>query len=132
MKTYIDDSRVHDGHRGRMRSKLLAHGQRIFDTYELLEMLLYWVIPCRDTNPVAKNLLYAFGSLDGVYENIGDSSIAPKLREKLENDRENAYLSYDLATIRPEAHPAPAAFRRVLPSRVLPAPRHADRNGRSA
>ncbi|MBQ6997625.1 MAG: DNA polymerase I [Oscillospiraceae bacterium] len=51
----------------------------------------------------ATQLLLKFGSLDGVYENIGDSSIAPKLREKLENDRENAYLSYDLATIRPEA-----------------------------
>ncbi|MBQ8768905.1 MAG: DNA polymerase I [Oscillospiraceae bacterium] len=51
----------------------------------------------------ATQLLLKFGSLDGVYENIADSSIAPKLREKLENGRENAYLSYDLATIRPEA-----------------------------
>ena len=51
----------------------------------------------------AKELLAKFGSLDGVYENINDSSIRPKLREKLEKDRENAYLSYDLATIRPEA-----------------------------
>ena len=51
----------------------------------------------------AKELLAKFGSLDGIYENIDDPSIRPKLREKLENDRENAYLSYDLATIRPEA-----------------------------
>ena len=51
----------------------------------------------------AKDLLAKFGSLDGVYENIEDKSIRPKLREKLENDKENAYLSYDLATIRPEA-----------------------------
>ena len=51
----------------------------------------------------AKELLAKFGSLDGVYENIDDSSIRPKLREKLLNDKENAYLSYDLATIRPEA-----------------------------
>ena len=51
----------------------------------------------------AKELLAKFGSLDGVYENLEDPSIRPKLREKLENDRENAYLSYDLATIRPEA-----------------------------
>ena len=55
----------------------------------------------------AKELLAKFGSLDGVYENIDDSSIRPKLREKLLNDKENAYLSYDLATIRPEA---PIAF----------------------
>ncbi len=67
MEKYIDDSRIHEGHRGRMRAKLLAHGQNIFDTYELLEMLLYHVIPYKDTNPIAKRLLYAFGGLDGVF-----------------------------------------------------------------
>ena len=51
----------------------------------------------------ATDLLLKFGSLDGVYENIEDKSIRPKLREKLRNDKDNAYLSYDLATIRPEA-----------------------------
>ena len=51
----------------------------------------------------ATQLLMKYGSLDGVYENIDDPSIAAKLREKLENGKENAYLSYDLATIRPEA-----------------------------
>lgn len=86
MKTYIDESRVHEGHRGRMRSKLLAHGQRIFDTYELLEMLLYNVIPCRDTNPIAKNLLYAFGDLNGVFsasaeELVGVSGIGSRAAE---------------------------------------------------
>ena len=51
----------------------------------------------------AKELLAKFGSLDGVYAHLYDSSIRPKLREKLEQGKENAYLSYDLATIRPEA-----------------------------
>ena len=51
----------------------------------------------------ATELLLKFGSLDGVYENLDDASIRPKLREKLESGKENAYLSYDLATIRPEA-----------------------------
>lgn len=63
---YIEDKDIHKGHRARMRTKLEAYGPRIFDTYELLEMLLYYVIPCRDTNPIAKRLLAAFGSLDGV------------------------------------------------------------------
>ena len=48
----------------------------------------------------ATDLLVKFGSLDGVYDNLQDASIRPKLREKLENDKDNAYLSYDLATIR--------------------------------
>jgi len=51
----------------------------------------------------AKELLAKFGSLDGVYAHLDDESIRPKLREKLETDKEKAYLSYDLATIRPEA-----------------------------
>ncbi len=51
----------------------------------------------------ATELLQKFGSLDGVYENLEDATIRPKLREKLEQGKENAYLSYDLATIRPEA-----------------------------
>ncbi len=48
----------------------------------------------------AGELLKKFGTLDGVYENLTDASIRPKLREKLEASREMAYLSYDLATIR--------------------------------
>ncbi len=51
----------------------------------------------------ATELLLKFGSLDGVYENLEDPSIRPKLREKLEASKENAYLSYDLATIRLDA-----------------------------
>ena len=51
----------------------------------------------------AKELLAKFGSLDGVYANLADASIRPKLREKLEAGKENAYLSYELATIIPEA-----------------------------
>ena len=51
----------------------------------------------------ATDLLLKFGTLDGVYENLDDKSIRPKLREKLEAGRENAYLSYDLATIVSEA-----------------------------
>ena len=63
---YIEDKDIHKGHRARMRAKLEKYGARIFDTYELLEMLLYYVIPYKDTNPIAKRLLAQFGSLDGV------------------------------------------------------------------
>ncbi len=51
----------------------------------------------------ATELLLRFGSLDGLYENLDDPSIRPKLREKLEQGKDNAYLSYDLATIRTTA-----------------------------
>ena len=51
----------------------------------------------------AKNLLLKFGTLDGVYENLDDSIVKPKMRENLTTYKDNAYLSYDLATIRCEA-----------------------------
>ncbi len=51
----------------------------------------------------ALNLLHTFGSLDGVYEHIDDPIIKPKQRENLIAYKDNAYLSYDLATIRCEA-----------------------------
>ncbi|MBR7178936.1 MAG: DNA polymerase I [Oscillospiraceae bacterium] len=51
----------------------------------------------------AKALLQKFGSLDAVYENLDDKAIKPKQRENLVTYRDNAYLSYDLATIRPNA-----------------------------
>jgi DNA polymerase-1 len=45
----------------------------------------------------AISLLSKYGTLDGVYENL--DSISPKTREKLENDKDSAYMSLDLATI---------------------------------
>ncbi len=51
----------------------------------------------------ATELLLKFGSLDGVYANLEDASIRPKLREKLVAGKDSAYLSYELATIVPEA-----------------------------
>ncbi len=51
----------------------------------------------------ALNLLHTYGSLDGVYEHLDDPIIKPKQRENLIAYKDNAYLSYDLATIRCEA-----------------------------
>ncbi len=45
----------------------------------------------------ALKLLIEHGDLDGVYKNV--ESFSPKLKEKLVNDKSNAYLSYELATI---------------------------------
>lgn len=58
---------VHAGHRSRMKAKLYRYGSDIFETHELLEMLLYLVIPYKDTNPLAHELLKRFGSLDGLF-----------------------------------------------------------------
>ena len=45
----------------------------------------------------ALKLLHDYGSLDGIYENI--ESIKGSTHDKLVNDKEMAYMSYDIATI---------------------------------
>jgi len=47
----------------------------------------------------ALKLICEYGSLDGLYENYMSSSLSPKMKEKIENGKDSAYLSYDLATI---------------------------------
>lgn len=79
---------IHAGHRGRMREKFSLYGRDIFHTHELLEMLLYHVIPYKNTNPTAKNLLMRFGDLDGVLsasreELLSVEGIGPKAADML-------------------------------------------------
>ncbi|MCI5702368.1 MAG: DNA polymerase I [Erysipelotrichaceae bacterium] len=45
----------------------------------------------------AIKLLQDYRTLDGIYANL--DSLSPKMREKLVNDKTNAYMSYELATI---------------------------------
>lgn len=47
----------------------------------------------------AETLISSFGNLDSIYENIDDPIIKKGVREKLINDKDNAYLSKTLATI---------------------------------
>lgn len=58
---------VHDGHRERRREQFLLHGADAMADHELLELLLFYAIPRRDTNPIAHELLERFGSLQGVF-----------------------------------------------------------------
>ena len=51
----------------------------------------------------ALSLVQAFGSLEGVYQNIDDKRIKPKQREHLLEDKPMAELSHTLGTIRTDA-----------------------------
>jgi DNA repair protein RadC len=50
-----------DGHRGRLRERLLTAGPDALADHEMLEILLF-ALPRRDTKPVARALLSRFGS----------------------------------------------------------------------
>lgn len=57
---------IHDGHRARKKEQFLQAGLDSFADHEVLELLLFYAIPRRDTNPTAHLLLQKFGSLEGV------------------------------------------------------------------
>ena len=51
-----------EGHRSRMRTRLLRAGPEALADHEMLEMLLFLALPRRDTKPVARLLLDRFGT----------------------------------------------------------------------
>lgn len=63
-----DEKNVHQGHRKRMKDAMLIGGLDGLNDHQILEILLFYVIPKRDTNPVAHKLVERFGSLRGVLE----------------------------------------------------------------
>ena len=52
----------HEGHRQRMKERFLANGLDGFSDHEILELLLFYAIPYRDTNPLAHTLVDRYGS----------------------------------------------------------------------
>ncbi len=62
------NSNLHEGHRQRMKERILKHGVDAFDDYQLLEVLLFYAIPKKDTNELAHTLINTFGSMDKVFK----------------------------------------------------------------
>lgn len=59
---------MHDGHRNRMRERYFREGLTGFADHEVLEMLMFSARSRGNLNPLAHDLLTAFGSLKGVLE----------------------------------------------------------------
>lgn len=62
------DKKLHEGHRKRVKSRYLAEGLDAFEAHEVLEMLLFFSIPMKDTNELAHEMIREFGSLAGLFE----------------------------------------------------------------
>ena len=75
-----------EGHRIRMRTRLLAAGPDALADHEMLEMLLFLALPRRDTKSIARELLARFGTFGRVItaspgelravEGLGEAGIA--------------------------------------------------------
>ena len=59
---------VHKGHRERLKARFLETGLDSFTDVQALELLLFYAIPQKDTNPIAHALLNRFGSLSQVLD----------------------------------------------------------------
>jgi len=56
------------GHRNRLRTRLTKAGRTAFADHELLELLLTYSIPRKDTKQIAKKLVEQFGSFTAVLD----------------------------------------------------------------
>lgn len=59
---------LHQGHRQRLRQRFLKEGLEGFEDHQVLELLLFYALPRRDTNRVAHRILQRFGSLSAALE----------------------------------------------------------------
>lgn len=61
-------SNEHKGHRERLRDRVRKEGLKNFQDYQVLEYVLTFAIPYKDTNEIAHRLINKFGSFYGVLE----------------------------------------------------------------
>lgn len=58
----------HQGHRERVKEKILNIGLDKFAEHEVIELLLFFGIPYKDTNLIAHNLMQKFGNLSSILD----------------------------------------------------------------
>ena len=64
----MSDTHSHDGHRERLKERFEREGLTNFKEHEVLELVLFYAIPLKDTNQLAHDLIDKFGSIDRVFD----------------------------------------------------------------
>jgi len=59
---------LHEGHREKLRQRFIEEGLNAFEDHQVLEMILFYTIPRRDTNELAHRLIEKFGTLDSLFD----------------------------------------------------------------
>jgi len=108
------ETNCHGGHRERLKKRFLTDGIEHMEKHEILEMMLFFSIPRRDTNPLAHELLAKFGSISTLLDapidilrqnGLSESTIAylkmiPELcRLYMEEKKENHNTNLTLTSI---------------------------------
>ena len=63
----VEKENLHKEHRRRVKERYLKSGLDSFSPHELLELILFYAIPQKDTNELGHRLLAHFGSLNRVF-----------------------------------------------------------------
>jgi DNA repair protein RadC len=116
----------YQGHRQRLRAKYALSGAEALQDYELLELILSFSIPHRDTKPYAKKLLAAFKNLKSILDadlatlqNLGELPPQSALQVKAIGDlyRLQAREAFKRGTVLGSPAEAASFFRAQLGSR---------------
>ncbi len=62
------DPNIHSGHRERIRKRYIDHGLDNFEDHQVLELLLFYCIPMRDTNELAHRLIKEYGNISLLFD----------------------------------------------------------------
>jgi len=62
----VAEGNIHKGHRQKLKARVAENGLSGEAPHTILELLLFFGIPYKDTNPIGHALLERFGSLSGV------------------------------------------------------------------
>lgn len=77
----MSNDNVHSGHRSRVRKKFLDNGIDSFETHEVLELLLFYAVPMKNTSILAHKLLDSFGSISAIFDAPFDALVEAGLTE---------------------------------------------------
>jgi DNA repair protein RadC len=59
---------LHEGHREKVKQRFIEEGLNAFEDHQVLELLLFYTIPRKDTNEMAHRLLEKFGTLESLFD----------------------------------------------------------------
>lgn len=64
----MEKNNLHKNHRQRVRSRYLAEGIKSMADHNIVELLLFYGVPYKDTNGIAHELVERFGDLNGILD----------------------------------------------------------------
>lgn len=59
---------MHEGHRKRVKQRFIQEGLSSFEPHQVLELLLFYSIPRKDTNELAHKLINKFGNISNIFD----------------------------------------------------------------